>query len=71
MVFAQNSTILFGPVVEKDGNLLCERCHSGELAMYVVISDVLHIRVCTRCAEEARKLGLTVKPLTQKYENLN
>jgi hypothetical protein len=40
--------------------VICERCISGEEAMYVVSSDVIHMRVCAACAEEARKLGLTV-----------
>ena len=38
----------------------CERCINGDEAMYVVSSDVIHMRVCAACAEEARKLGLTV-----------
>jgi hypothetical protein len=28
--------------------------------MYIVSSDVIHMRVCAACAEEARNLGLTV-----------
>jgi hypothetical protein len=40
--------------------VICERCISGDEAMYVVSSDVIHMRVCAACAEEARKLGLTV-----------
>src|SRR5919197_3402253 len=38
----------------------CERCLSGEEATYVVSSDVIHMTVCASCAEEARKLGLTL-----------
>jgi hypothetical protein len=40
--------------------LICERCISGDEATHVVSSDVIHMRVCAACAEEARKLGLTV-----------
>jgi hypothetical protein len=40
--------------------VICERCMSGDEAMYLVSSDVIHMRVCAACAEEARKLGLTV-----------
>lgn len=40
--------------------LMCERCIGGDEALYLVTSDVINIRVCAACAEEARKLGLTV-----------
>ena len=45
---------------ERRHTVACERCISGAEAMYVVTSDVLHMRVCVACAEEARKLDLTV-----------
>jgi hypothetical protein len=43
--------------------IICERCISGDEATYVVSSDVIHMRVCAACAEQARKLGLTVTDL--------
>lgn len=46
----------------------CERCMRGEEATYVVSSDMIHMRVCASCAEEARKLGLTVKPIGRNKE---
>jgi hypothetical protein len=51
-------------IFTKAGNdlrqVMCERCISGGAAIYVVSSDVIQMRVCAACAEEARKLGLTV-----------
>ena len=44
----------------------CERCVSGEAAQYFVSSDEIRMKVCTACAEEARKLGLAVRPLGRK-----
>jgi hypothetical protein len=38
----------------------CERCLTGANAEYYVCSDVLHLRVCKTCADEATKLGLRV-----------
>lgn len=40
--------------------VICERCIRGAEAMYVVSSDVIYMRVCAACADEARKLGLAV-----------
>jgi hypothetical protein len=44
----------------------CQRCLSGEKATYRVYSDALDIGVCAACADEARRLGLTVEPLSQE-----
>ena len=41
----------------------CERCISGRLALYIVRSEVMHLRVCEECAVEAQKLDLTVDPM--------
>jgi hypothetical protein len=46
--------------------VICERCVSGEVAQYLVSSDEIRMKVCAACAEEARKLGLTVKPLGRR-----
>lgn len=40
--------------------VMCERCIGGDEALYLVTSDLINMRVCAACAEEARKLGLTV-----------
>ena len=42
----------------------CERRLRGEEATYQVYSDALDMAVCATCAAEARKLGLTVEPLS-------
>lgn len=47
-------------------HIKCERCLSGEIASYRVLSDEINIRVCHVCAEEARRIGLTVKPLNAR-----
>ena len=44
----------------------CRRCLTGEEATYRVYSDALDMAVCAACADEARKLGLTVEPLSQE-----
>jgi hypothetical protein len=44
----------------------CQRCLSGEEVKYRVYSDALDIAVCAACADEARRLGLTVEPLSQE-----
>jgi hypothetical protein len=42
----------------------CERCLSmdGKNAEFRVRSDVIDLKVCPRCASEARALGLAVEP---------
>jgi hypothetical protein len=47
-----------------DPRVKCQRCLSGEEATYRVYSDALEMAVCAACAAEARKLGLTVEPLS-------
>ena len=42
----------------------CQRCISGEPALYHVSSDVIQVYVCKRCAAEARDLGLKVERAT-------
>lgn len=45
----------------------CERCSSmsGEEAVFRVRSDIIDLKVCCRCASEARNLGLQVKQLSK------
>jgi hypothetical protein len=46
----------------------CERCLStdGKNAEFRVRSDILDLKVCPRCAVEARVLGLAIEPLHQR-----
>lgn len=39
----------------------CQRCPAEAIAGYLVSSDVINMKVCAHCAEEARRLGLIVK----------
>ena len=39
----------------------CKRCESDKEAEFRVISDVLDIKVCADCAQEARKIGLSLE----------
>lgn len=39
----------------------CERCLGGDDALFLVVSDVMVVRVCVVCAKAARGLGLAVK----------
>jgi hypothetical protein len=39
----------------------CQRCVRGEEATYCVRSDVIDMKVCAVCGDEARRLGLTVE----------
>ena len=41
----------------------CQRCLSGEEASCRVRSDVIDMKVCAVCADEARRLRLTVEAL--------
>lgn len=42
-------------------NAICESCHGGELLLRTVeFSDGALFKVCFRCAEGARLLGLAV-----------
>ena len=49
-----------------DTTMKCQRCLSGEKPAYLVCSDALVMAVCAACADEARRLGLTVGPLSQE-----
>src|ERR1700756_1191601 len=49
-----------------DSKMKCRRCLSGEEATYRVYTDALDMAVCAACADEARKLGIGVEPLSQE-----
>lgn len=49
-----------------DSKMKCGRCLSGEEARHRVYSDVMDMAVCAACADEARKLGIGVEPLSQE-----
>jgi hypothetical protein len=38
----------------------CQRCWGIEEAAYRVRSDLIDMQVCASCAEEARRLGISV-----------
>ena len=40
--------------------MLCERCWRNNPAKFRVVTDVLDIKVCADCVEEALRLGLPV-----------
>jgi hypothetical protein len=44
---------------------ICERCKQ-RLAAFIVRSEILDVKVCAVCAEEAKRLGLEVIPLEEK-----
>jgi hypothetical protein len=41
----------------------CQRCIEGKEARYRVYSDVIDLKVCSRCAAEARSLRPTIELL--------
>ena len=42
----------------------CQRClRDGAQAVYRVFTEMIDIKVCAACADEARKLGINVEPL--------
>ncbi len=41
----------------------CQRCCWSEDATYRVRSDIIDMKVCAACADEARGLGITVELL--------
>jgi hypothetical protein len=43
----------------------CERCLTGEDATFRACSDLIDMAVCAACAEEARRLGITVERKTE------
>jgi hypothetical protein len=49
----------------------CQRCFRGEEAKYRVYTDIIDMKVCAACAEEARKLGIAVEVLEGEEEKNN
>ena len=49
----------------------CQRCLRGQEATYRVRSDVIDMKVCAACADEARRLGIAVKVLGDGGRNGN
>jgi hypothetical protein len=41
----------------------CQRCWRVEAVTYRVRSDLIDVKVCAACAEEARRLGIMVEAL--------
>jgi hypothetical protein len=39
----------------------CQRCSRNKEATHRAYSDVLNMRVCSECANEARQLGISVE----------
>lgn len=42
----------------------CQRCCGREEATYRVRTDVIDMKVCAACANEARRLGIAVEVLS-------
>ena len=51
---------------EKKG---CQRCLRAEQPRYRVHTDAIDMRVCASCAEEARKIRMSVEALDQEEKN--
>jgi hypothetical protein len=47
----------------------CQRCSTGKEAKYRVYSDVIDMKVCAACADEARRLGIAVEALDGREKN--
>lgn len=47
-------------------DMKCQRCLEDSEAKYRVYSDELDVKVCAKCAEEALRLGISIKALTSK-----
>lgn len=41
----------------------CERCFTGDEARYRVYTDIIDMKVCSACADKARKIGIAVEVL--------
>lgn len=46
----------------------CQRCLTGKEAKYRVHTDIIDMKVCEVCADEARKLGIAVEVLDDGEE---
>jgi hypothetical protein len=50
------------PIPEWRVRVKCQRCYRGE-SKYRVYTDIMDLRVCVACAEEAGRLGIPVEAL--------
>jgi hypothetical protein len=41
----------------------CQRCLKDRAAVYRVFTDLIDVKVCAACADEARKIGIAVEDL--------
>jgi hypothetical protein len=41
----------------------CDRCPDDNEATYRVFTDIIDMKVCSACADEARRLGIAVQSL--------
>jgi hypothetical protein len=41
----------------------CQRCLTGKEAKYRIYTDIIDMKVCEVCTDEARKLGIVVEVL--------
>ncbi len=44
----------------------CQRCLTGKEAKYRVYTDLIDMKVCEACADEARRLGIAVEVLDRE-----
>ena len=49
--------------VSKEIPMECQRCLLGKEAKYRVYTDLIDMKVCETCADEARRLGIAVEAL--------
>jgi hypothetical protein len=50
-------------LLEWRSEMKCERCLKDEAtAEYRVFSEIIDMKVCAACADEAEKLGISVEP---------
>ena len=47
-------------------DMKCQRCLEDNEARYRVFSDEIDVEVCAKCAEEALRLGISIKALASK-----
>jgi hypothetical protein len=49
----------------------CERCLKGDEAKYCVHTDIIDMKVCAACAEEAGRLGIVFEALDRREQKDN
>jgi hypothetical protein len=49
----------------------CKRCLKDEEAKYRVHTDIIDMKVCAACAEEAGRLGIAVEALDRREDQDN